>query len=164
MEQTPAGFKTDFLRVILLFTAIYILSELASASLGLGSAYTKTYSVIYMMTLAFGIFITTILLALPNLVVIRTYGFKVIMKAVTNGFAFLFPFAMMAVLSDYVFKWNAAQPIASAALFTCVSISASDLMRLGGSKTGNLVFSFIASIVFLLLFMGCGMLANTFLK
>jgi len=164
MEQTPAGFKTDFIRIILLFTAIYVLSKLTSASLGLGPDYTNTYAIIIMMAIAAGIIITTILLALPNSVVIKTYGFTVIMKAVTNGFAFLFPFAMMAILSDYIFKWNAVQPIASAAIFTCVSVSASDLMKLGGKKAGNLIFSFTASIVFLLMYMGCGILANTFLK
>ncbi len=164
MEQTPAGFKTDFIRIILLFAAIYVLSKLTSTSLGLGPVYTQTYAIVIMMVIAAGIFITTVLLALPNSVVIRTYGFAIVMKAVTNGFAFLFPFAVMAVLSDYVFHWNAVQPIASAAIFTCVSVSASDLMKLGGKKSGNLIFSFTASIIFLLMYMGCGMLANTFLK
>jgi hypothetical protein len=161
MEQTPAGFKTDFLRIILLFASIIILSWLTSSTLGLSPDSSKMYFAVVVTVFLAGIIITSVLLVFPNLSVGKTFGFAVILKAAINGFAFLFPFAIMAVLSDYVFKWNAIQPIASAAIFTCVSVSASDLMKLGGKRAGNLVCSFLSSVIFLGLFLGCGMLVNT---
>lgn len=161
MEKTPAGFTTNSLRVLLLLAAVFILSWLTSRSLGLNPDFARKYILVYVGVFLAGMIITSVLLIFPNISVSKTYGFGVIMKAVVNGFAFLFPFAVMAILSESVFNWNAIQPIASAAIFTAVSVSASDLMKLGGKRSGNLVCSLLSSIIVLGLFLGCGMLVNT---
>ena len=164
MKELENEYKTNFVRILLLIIALTILSVLSSVSLNFNTMFTILITILYIIIFGVGISISILLLSVPNSMLRKTYGFSVILKSFINGFAFLFPFAVMAIFSDIIFSWNAIQPISCAAIFTCVSVSTSDLMKLGGGKTGNLIFSFLASIIFLLLYFVIGILALTLLK
>ncbi|MCX6163229.1 MAG: hypothetical protein NTV87_18060 [Ignavibacteriae bacterium] len=164
MEKHPVEFSTSIFRIILLIIALIIISAIASSSLGLKPLYSVIFTFVYLLVFITGMFFSAMLFSIHNSSVRKAYGFSVIIKTIINGFAFLFPFAVLAVFSDFIFKWNAIQPVASAAIFTCVSVSASDLMKSGGKRAGNLIFSFAVSLIFLFMFFVCGMLAVAFLK
>lgn len=164
MKELAVEYRISFIRILLLIIALTILSILSSLSLNLNTMFTVIFLILYIIILSVGIFISILLLSIPNSMLRKTYGFSVILKSFTNGFAFLFPFAVMALFSDIIFRWQAIQPIACAAIFTCISVSTSDIMKLGGRKAGNLILSFLASVIFLLLYFGIGILAVALLK
>lgn len=152
MTELSSEYRTSAMRIFLLIISIIIISVLTSLSQGFNIKITAILIIGYIVVFGAGIFITAMLLAIPNSIPIKTYGFAMIIKSVSNGFSFLFPFAVLALLSDYVFNFNAVSAITSAGIFSCISIADSELMKAGGKRGGNLVYSFIASIIFMLIY------------
>lgn len=154
MKKIATGFKVSFLRVLLLLAALITLSILSALSFKASVPVAVLMALVFAVVFSLGILIATLMLSFPNGKVRKQYGFSAITQATTNGFALLFPFAVLALISDLLFQWNATQAITCAAIFTCISVSAGDLMNLGGKKTVNLIFSFLASVMFIALYIG----------
>ncbi len=164
MEKNSAEFQVSVIRILLLAISVIVIAALTSLSSGFNIKITAILLIGYIILLAGGMFISVLLLSVPNSILIKTYGFSVIIKSVLNGFAFLFPFAVLALISDSVLNWNAVPAITSAGIFTCISIADSDLIKSGGKKAGNLVFSFLASVIFMLIYFAAGTITVILLK
>ncbi|MEI6853302.1 MAG: hypothetical protein WCL06_10680 [Bacteroidota bacterium] len=164
MEKIAKEYRVSFLRVLLLLSALISLSVLSAISLRAAVWYEVLTAIGFVIVFSIGILFATLLLSFPNGKVRKQFGFSAISKATTNGFAMLFPFAVLALITDLIFQWNATQAITCAAIFTCISVAAGDLMNLGGKRTVNLIFSFLASVMFIALYMGLIMGAKIILS
>ena len=154
MESLTTEFKVSFFRIILLIISLITLSVLSAiASEPASIQHTLLSALAYAISFFLGIIVSGLLLSIVNSIVKRNYGFSSIVKATANGFAFMFPFAVLAVFTDILFHWNSVQAITCAAIFTCVSVSSADLINLGGKKTPNFISSFIASAIFISLYL-----------
>ncbi len=153
MESVTTELKVSSFRVLLLIVSLLTLSVLSAIAIEPANVqFTVLFTLAFVITFSLGIFISVIMLSIPNSTVKHNYGSSVIVKISTNGFAFLFPFAVLAFISDFLLQWNAVQAISCAAIFTCVSVSSAELINIGGKKTTNLIFSFLASLLYLSLY------------
>lgn len=164
MEGLSIEYKASVTRILLLVISIIIISVLTSLSQGLNIKITAILILLNLILLSAGLIITAMILTIPNSVPIKTFGFSVVIKSVTNGFSFLFPFAVVALLSDFIFSMNAVSAVTIAGIFTCISIADSDLIKSGGKRGGNLIFSFIASIIFMLIYFASGVILDLIVK
>jgi hypothetical protein len=158
MDYPDIKYKTSIIRILLMIFSITTISALTSFSLNLNFKMTLISAAVYFIIFSAGMVFAVLLLRIPNSVLARSYGFSIIVKSAINGFSFLFPFAIIALLSEYVLNWNAVQAITIAGIFTCVSISVSDLIDLGGRRVWNLVLSLFTSVVFMLMYIIAGTL------
>lgn len=152
MEKTDSNYNIGLIRFLLLVISLAILPYFSALSLNYELTKTIIAFVLYCFVIISGMIFTALLLLLPNSVPRINFGFSVVVKSVVSSFAFLFPFAVITIFSEALFKWNAIQGIFSSAIFTCVYLSASDLIKLGGKKFGNILVSLIASIVIITLY------------
>ena len=91
-------------------------------------------------------------LSIANSSVKSKYGKGFVYGSVVHGFMLLFPFAIILLISDVIFQWSAYRTIVATSIITSASYSTSDLIKLGGSKAGNMVLSIIVGAIFLTLF------------
>lgn len=152
MEKADSNYNVGLIRLLLLVISIVILPYFSVNSLNYELIKTISGFVLYCLVIISGMFLTVLLLLLPNSVPRNNFGFSVVVKSVVNGFSFLFPFAVITVFSEALFNWNAIQGIFSSAVFTCIFLSSSDLIKLGGKRAGNIIISFIASVAVITLY------------
>jgi hypothetical protein len=74
-------------------------------------------------------------------------GFTAVWGVVARGFLVVIPFAVLALLAELVYDWQAAHSFIQAAVMTSGAAAGAELMRQTGGKTRHLVVSTIVAVV-----------------
>ncbi len=67
------------------------------------------------------------------------HGEAAVDRAVANGFVMLLPYAVLALLAELLFHWEAVQACMASGLMTAAALAASELSALGGRPIYNTV-------------------------
>ncbi len=152
MENNMNNYKGTIPQMLLVSVSALIISFVSALSSGNNLLSVFIYFIIFSVLLLVLFFAVMGTLSIANASVKAKYGKGYVYGSVVHGFMLLFPFAIILLISDVFLQWSAYQTIVATSIITSASYSTSDLIKLGGSKTGNMVLSIIVGIVFLTLF------------
>lgn len=77
------------------------------------------------------------------------YGKKTVKKATQTGMAYLFPFAVVSLVSRFILGWSLLTPLLSSALVVCAFAAASYVNMLKEkSRAANTVVAFLVGSIF----------------
>lgn len=152
MENNMNNYKGTFPQMLLVSVSALIISLISALSSGSNLLGILIYFIIFAIFLLVLFFVTMAALSIANSSVKSKYGKGFVYGSVVHGFMLLFPFAIILLISDVIFQWSAYRTIVATSIITSASYSTSDLIKLGGSKAGNMVLSIIVGAIFLTLF------------
>jgi hypothetical protein len=81
----------------------------------------------------------------------REAGWPGALDALTRGFLTLLPFTLLALLSELVFKWGAAQAFTQAAIMTSGAAVGVEVIRRSGQKVKYMIAPMLGAFVFSIL-------------
>jgi len=160
MEQAYKKYRSNPLAIVLFIFAAITLSILSARSISSKIPVIISISFVYLIIMAVGVCITAFILAIPNNELRKQVGMGGLLSLAFNGFAVFFPFAVIAIVSDLMLGWGAAQAITIAGIFTSVSMLSSDFMKAKVSRAGSILLSMLASFIFIILYSSCGIIAG----
>jgi len=152
MDDNLKKFRGTFFELFIVIISAVFLSVISAINSANDLLYSTVYFLIFSIFFLFLFLITIGTLSVINSSVKSKYGKGYIYGSVVHGFMLLFPFAVMLFFSDVLMKWNAFQTITATSIVTSVTYSTSDLIKLGGSRAGNMIISLVFGILFMVLF------------
>jgi len=152
MENKMNNYKGTLPQMLLVSVSALTISIISAVSSGTNLISTIVYFIIFAFLLLVLFFGTLGVLNISNSSVKSKYGKGFVYGSVVHGFMLLFPFAIILLISDVILQWSAYQTIVATSIITSVSYSTSDLIKLGGSRAGNMFLSLLVGVVFLTLF------------
>lgn len=152
MENNMNNYKGTLPQMLLVSVSALTISFISALSSANNLMSVFIYFIIFSVLLLVLFLVTIGVLNIANSSVKSKYGKGFIYGSAVHGFMLLFPFAIILLISDAILQWSAYQTIVATSIITSASYSTSDLIKLGGSKAGNIFLSIIVGAVFLTLF------------
>jgi hypothetical protein len=155
MEDNFKNYKGTFPQIFLVSVSAIFISVLSAVKSGNNFPGILVYAILFSAFFLILFILTIAVLNFVNSAVKSKYGKGFVYGSVVHGFMLLFPFAVILLISDVILKWNAYQTIVATSIITSASYSTSDLIKLGGSRAGNLILSMVVGVLFMMMFLLC---------